>query len=69
MNRRYHRCIVLEYLVHNATTGVNLIPSDEPMAPFLVASDELEKRSREDSSVGRTDGRLEGTVGLSGGRV
>jgi hypothetical protein len=39
-----------------------LIPSDEPTVPFLVASDELEKRSREDSSVGRTDGPLEGTV-------
>jgi hypothetical protein len=65
MNRRYHRCIASEHLVHCATTGVNLIPSDEPMVPFLVASDELEKRSREDSSVGWTDGPLEGAVGLS----
>jgi hypothetical protein len=52
MNRHYHRCIALEYLVHRETTGVNLIPSDEPTVPFLVASDELEKRSYEDSSVG-----------------
>jgi hypothetical protein len=38
--------------VHHATTRVNLIPSDEPTVPFLVASDEPEKRSREDRSVG-----------------
>jgi hypothetical protein len=39
-------------LVHCATTGVNLISSDESTVPFLVTSDELEKRSCEDSSVG-----------------
>jgi hypothetical protein len=47
MNRRYHRCIASEHLVHYATIEVNLTPSDEPTVPFLVASDELEKRSRE----------------------
>jgi hypothetical protein len=66
MNRR---CIASEHLVHCATTGVNSTSSDEPTVPFLVASDELEKRSREDSSVGWTDSPLEGTVGLSGGCV
>jgi hypothetical protein len=69
MNRQYHQCMTLEHLVHCATTGVNLTPSDEPTVSFLVASDELEKRSREDSSIGWTDGPLEWTVGLSGGRV
>jgi hypothetical protein len=64
MNRRYHRCIAPEHLVHYASTGVNSTSSDEPTVPFLVASDELEKRSREDSSVGWTDGSLEGTIGL-----
>jgi hypothetical protein len=33
-------------------TGVNLISSDEPTAPFLVASHELERRSHEYNSVG-----------------
>jgi hypothetical protein len=56
----------LEHLVHCTMTGVNLIPSYELTAPFLVASDELEKRSRQDSSVGWTNGPLEGTIGLSG---
>jgi hypothetical protein len=65
MNRWYHRCIASKHLVHRATTGVNLILSDEPTVPFLVVSDELEKRSREDSSVGLTDSPLEGTIGLS----
>jgi hypothetical protein len=51
MNRRYHWSIASEYLVHRATIGVNLKLSDEPIVPFLVAFDELEKRSREDSSV------------------
>jgi hypothetical protein len=50
--RRYHLCIASEHLIHYATTGVNLIPSDETTVPFLVVLDELEKRSREDSSVG-----------------
>jgi hypothetical protein len=41
------RCIVSEYLVHRATTRVNLIPSDEPTVPFLDALDELpEKKKR-----------------------
>jgi hypothetical protein len=52
MNRQYHRCIASVLLVHCATTGINLIPSDEPMVPFLVALDELEKRSCEDTNVG-----------------
>jgi hypothetical protein len=37
--------------------------------PFLVASDELQRRRREDSSVGWTDGPLEETVGLSDDQV
>jgi hypothetical protein len=69
MNQRYHRCIASEHLVHCTTTRINLIPSDELTVPSLVALDELEKRSCEDSSVGWTDGPLEGTIGLSGGRV
>jgi hypothetical protein len=69
MNRPYHQSIASEHLVHFATNGVNLIPSDDPTVPFLVASDELEKKGRKDSSVGWTDGPLEGTVGLSGGKI
>jgi hypothetical protein len=45
MNRRHHRCIASEYLVHRATTRVNLILPDEPTVPFLIASDELGKRA------------------------
>jgi hypothetical protein len=41
-----------EHLVHCVTTRVNLTLSDEATVPFLVVSDELEKRSHEDSSVG-----------------
>jgi hypothetical protein len=33
-----HQCIASEHLVHCATTRVNLIPSDEPMILFIVAS-------------------------------
>jgi hypothetical protein len=49
MNRRYHRCIASEHLVHCVTTGVNLTPSDEPTVPFLVASDEPTVHWREPS--------------------
>jgi hypothetical protein len=50
------------------TLGETKAPSDEPTIHFLVASDELQKR-RKDSSVGWTDGPLEGTVGLSDDQV
>jgi hypothetical protein len=40
-------------------------PSDEPTVHFLVASDELQRKSNEDSSTGRSDGLSEDTVGLS----
>jgi hypothetical protein len=40
-------------------------PSDEPTVHFLVASDELQRKSSEDSSTGWSDGLSEDTVGLS----
>jgi hypothetical protein len=40
-------------------------PSDEPTVHFLVASDELQRKSREDSSTGWSDSLSEDTVGLS----
>jgi hypothetical protein len=65
MNRRYHQCIASEHLVHCATTGINLIPSNELTVPFLVASDELQRKGSEDSSTRRSDGLSEDIVGLS----
>jgi hypothetical protein len=65
MNRRYHRCIESEHLVHCATTGINLIPPDEPMVHFVDVPDELQRKSSEDSSTGWSDGLSEDTVGLS----
>jgi hypothetical protein len=41
------------------------VPSDEPMVQFLDASDELQRKSSEDSSTGWSDGLSEDTVGLS----
>jgi hypothetical protein len=45
--------------------GKTLGPSDEPTVPFLVASDELQRKSSEDSSTGWSDGLSEDTIGLS----
>jgi hypothetical protein len=65
MNRWYHWCIASEHLVHCATTGIILIPSDELTTPFLVASDELQRKSSKDSSTGWSHGLSEDTIGLS----
>jgi hypothetical protein len=46
-------------------TEINLIPSDEPMVPFLVALDELERRSSGDSSTVSFDSLREDIVSLS----
>jgi hypothetical protein len=46
-----------------------LAPLDEPTVHFIVASDELQRRSSEVNSVGWTDNPLEWTVGLSGDQV
>jgi hypothetical protein len=43
--------------------------SDDSMVLILVVSDELQRWSREDSSVGWTDDPLKGTVGLSDDQV
>jgi hypothetical protein len=40
-------------------------PSDEPTVQFLDASDELQRKSSEDSSTRRSDGLSGDTVGLS----
>jgi hypothetical protein len=48
-------------LVHWVKTRA---PSDEPTVHFLVASDELQRKSSEDSSTGWSDGLSEDTVGL-----
>jgi hypothetical protein len=45
--------------------GKEKTPSDEPTVQFLVASDELQRKSSEDSSTEWSDGLSEDTVGLS----
>jgi hypothetical protein len=40
-------------------------PSDEPTVHLLVASDELQRKSKEDSSTGWSDGLSGDTVSLS----
>jgi hypothetical protein len=50
---------------NRARKGKEKTPSDEPTVPFLVASDELQRKSSEYSSTGWSDGLNGDTVDLS----